>query len=179
MFSYCCYEASLKGLNWYGIYFARSYWLHYCIILLDQSMRNSLIFFLLLALPAICFCKEEQPDSCKQFRTGEFTVEGKTCIKIKRTRKFQYEKNTQEKIKSTFRIEWLNECSYTLTLIRTTDKNPITRDQIGACMPHTIIRTSNKGYTYTTQYSFMSRDQCGAMRRHVKKEETILKVEKD
>ena len=140
-------------------------------------MKNIFLPLLLLILPLITFAEKPVNDSCKQFLKGEFTVAGKPYMKITRNAKYQYEHNTQENIRSTYKIEWQDACSYTLTLIRTNDKSLIIKDQKGVPMPHKIIRSSQNRYTFTCKYSFMSRDQCGALRRHVKKEETLIKVD--
>lgn len=134
------------------------------------KMKSRFYFFVFLILPFSSFSQ----DSCRQFATGIFTVQGENYIKIKRTCKYQYENNTSNNIRSKYRIEWLDDCTYKLTMIRTTNK---IKELIGVSMIHKIIKSDDNSYTYFTQYSYMSRDRCGTIGRHIKKEETIVKTD--
>lgn len=103
-------------------------------------------------------------------------VEGKEHIKIKRTARYQFERDTMRNTKSKYKIKWIDDCVYTITLVRTTDKDRIARDKVGAVQPHHIKTTNEMRYTYATSFSFMSADVCGTLTRHEKKEETLIKV---
>ena len=113
---------------------------------------------------------------CHEFFKGKFIVEGKNHIKIRRTSHYQYETDTGKKIRSKYKIKWMDDCTYTITLVRTTARDLITRDKIGAVQPHIMGAINGKRYTYTTKYSFMSSDNCGTLRRIEKKDETLIKI---
>jgi hypothetical protein len=113
-------------------------------------------------------------NSCARFHKGNFSVKGENCISIKRTLKRQHEYNACDKIRSVYKIKWLDSCTYRLTMIRTTNK---IKELIGVDMVHKIIRTDRGEYIYTTEYRYMSRDRCGAMGRYIRKEETIIKTD--
>jgi hypothetical protein len=126
-------------------------------------------FFFISAIPFITFCGDFPADSCRQFAKGKFIVEGKEHIKIVRKKHRQIEYNSQDRIKTKYRISWTGPCPYTLVMMRTTNKDKRTRDQKGAPMPHIIISTTIDSCTYKTEYSFWKRDRCGTLRGDVKK----------
>ena len=126
--------------------------------------------------PMTSFSQHFSADSCHHFLKGRFIVEGKEYIKIKRTDRYQYERDTKSKTKSKYRIKWIDVCAYTLTLVRTTDKDRIARDKIGVAQPHIIRNINGTRYGYASNFSFLSADVCGTMTRFEKKEETLIKV---
>lgn len=139
-------------------------------------MQTKLFLGLLVLSPLLSSSQDHSGNSCHKFFKGKFIAQGKEYIKIKRNARYQYETNTKDKMKSKYKIKWVDDCVYTLTMVRTTDKNLITRDKIGAVQPHTIRNTDGEKYTYTTNFSFMSRDICGTLRRFEANEETLIKI---
>lgn len=93
------------------------------------------------------FLVSAQPD-CNRFKTGNYTLEGSSYLKIKRTRKYQYEYNTVENTESKYRVKWLSNCVYTLTLICSTDTSEVRRSMYNAPIRITITETNNDKYRY-------------------------------
>lgn len=110
------------------------------------------IFLLVFAVSGIA---QAQTANCKRFRTGTFkmTYEGKNGI-IKRTADVQEEYlNGSGSPTMTFAINWLNDCSYTLTPTATTRKKFPEIPKNGV-MTVQIIKTTATSYTYTATYSW-------------------------
>jgi len=64
---------------------------------------------------------QEKPD-CLAYKTGKFKVEGSASGIITRTKKFQFEKSDNVKIKD--KIVWISDCKYKLIPIKLkSDKN--------------------------------------------------------
>ncbi|HYG03654.1 MAG TPA: hypothetical protein VD927_14500 [Chryseosolibacter sp.] len=139
-------------------------------------IQGKLGVVLILLSSLACFSQQLPADSCHQFVKGSFIIEGREHIRIRRRPHRQIEKDTRNKITWRYKLKWVDECAYTLILIRTSDKDRIARDKIGASQPHVITNTNGTRYTYTTSFSFLSADQCGTLTRFERKEETLIKV---
>ena len=139
-------------------------------------MQNKLLIFMLVVSPMVSSSQHLPSNSCHEFFKGKFIVEGKEHIKIRRTARYQYETDSRNKIRSKYKIKWVNDCTCTITLVRTTDRDLISRDKIDAVQPQIIRVINGNKYTYTTSYSFMSGDRCGTLRRTETKEETLIKI---
>src|SRR5688500_17641138 len=113
-------------------------------------MQNKLFIFMLMAFPVVGSSQHLLSNPCYKFFKGKFIVEDKEHIKIRRTAHFQYEKDTRKKNRSKYKIKWVDDCAYSITLVRTTDRDLISRDKIGAIQPHIIRVVNGNRYTYST-----------------------------
>ncbi|HYC85130.1 MAG TPA: hypothetical protein VEB86_07900 [Chryseosolibacter sp.] len=143
---------------------------------MSSNAQAQILVCLLVFTPIASYSQQKSADSCQQFIKGRFVIDGRDHIRIKRTPRHQYERDTKALIKSKYKIKWVGDCTYTLTLVRTTDKDRITRDKIGAAQRHIITQRNGKRYRYTTSFSFVSADQCGTLTRYERKEETLIKI---
>jgi len=68
--------------------------------------------------------KADYSNPCDNFKTGSFKYldEPYTEVVIKRTKKYQYEHNKEDGMKLKFKIDWINDCHYTLTYIKVNSK---------------------------------------------------------
>lgn len=118
-----------------------------------MSVFNSIITCSLLISSA--FNAKAQAPDCKKFRNGTFkmTFEGKKGL-IRRTGNIQEEfLNGDGKPTMTFTVNWLNDCTYTLT------PTPATRKAYkdipdNGIMRVIIIKTTVNSYTYSATYSW-------------------------
>jgi hypothetical protein len=86
-------------------------------------------------------------EDCQTFRTGEFSFNSKSAIRIVRTEKTQKEYSLEDEFVDEFSIEWIDDCTYVLTLLSTNKPDKeylIPGDQ----MEVRITKTANKGYEY-------------------------------
>ncbi len=139
------------------------------------AARHNLLIISLVLSPHIGAAQHLPADSCKRFITGTFLVEGSEHIRIRRTARHQYETDSRNKTRSKYKIEWVGDCAYNITLIRTTARDRISRDKIGAVQPHIITHINGSRYTYTTTFSFLSADMCGTLTRMERKVATLIK----
>lgn len=82
-----------------------------------------LIAFILFTIQS-AFAQEPSVEDCKRFHTGTFTMAGVSGepFVFKRTKKFQFEEGLKTKdAKGKFVIEWVDDCTYTLTPARKQD----------------------------------------------------------
>lgn len=139
-----------------------------------QSFILLFFFFLINQPERVSPC-----DSCKESLTGWFMVQGNEHIKVHRTLKRQVERNTRNGKLYRYKIRWTGPCRYDLILTGTSDKNRVVKDQLRekVPMPHQVLSISDTAFTYETEFSFMSADNCGSLRRHVQKTETLIRLE--
>jgi glucose-6-phosphate 1-dehydrogenase len=81
---------------------------------------------LLITAVLICNTVSAQKDSslCVNYRQGFFSYTdtlGYTVL-VERQKKYQYEKNIVTKVKTQFRITWINDCSYEIFQTMTNSK---------------------------------------------------------
>jgi hypothetical protein len=115
-----------------------------------RKLILTFLFFLLLF--TISFA---QVPNCKKFKTGNFkmTYEGKKGL-IKRYGNTQEEYlNGDGKPTMVFTINWINDCTYTLTPTAATRKAFRDIPKEGT-MTVTIIKTTATSYTYAATYSW-------------------------
>lgn len=112
---------------------------------------NKLTFLLILVI--INTSLFSQNSNCENFRTGYFSYleEPFTSVVVRRTKKFQYEHNKKDGMKLKFKIDWIDDCQYTLTYIKVnakTDKN-VLRKKINVSITEIINPNS---YKYIADY---------------------------
>lgn len=85
-------------------------------------MKHVILGLLLLTSP-ICFSQDKD---CQRFKDGDFLIKSKKAgsIYLKRKGEIQIEEVKRDKVKLKFKVAWLDDCTYTLTLIEVI-KNPI------------------------------------------------------
>jgi len=84
--------------------------------------------------------------NCHNLHKGKFMMTGPSGgdIHIKRKKKYQIERYNRERQKYKFKIEWINECAYTLTLVKAKGKAAV-KKYYGVNVTFKII---NKGIDY-------------------------------
>ncbi len=115
-----------------------------------------LLLGLLLSFPALGFNQEKD---CQRFKDGNFIIRDKRngAIYLKRKGNLQIETAERDKVKLKFKVVWLDECTYTLTLTKIArnpqkipfDKSMILTVQILETKKNSYIQrsTSNKSET--------------------------------
>lgn len=87
-----------------------------------------LLFLLGFGIPAVAFAQnQDQPTNCKFVQYGTFILEDKkTNYKARITRKdsIQIEYDLNKDLSSTYRVTWLDSCTYTLQIIETEHDYP-------------------------------------------------------
>jgi len=84
-------------------------------------MKFVILLFLVTAFPFTYF---SQSTNCQDFRTGTFKKmdeDGPGSV-IKRTEKYQIEKNKANGTKIKLSVEWIDDCTYTLKFIKGNSK---------------------------------------------------------
>lgn len=104
-----------------------------------------LLLGLLLSLPALGFTQEKD---CRRFKDGDFLIKDKRNgdIYLKRKGELQIETAERSKVKLQFKVVWLNECTYTLTLtkiVRNPQKIPFDKNMIVTVQ---ILETKKNSY---------------------------------
>jgi len=104
---------------------------------------------------------QAQVNDCKRFRTGTFkmTYYGKPTI-IVRTETKQQQFFDGQKTPVEFTVKWLNDCTFTLTLIKGQF------DKVKAIPPNAtltmqIVKTSKNSYTQVTTANFTGQSITG------------------
>ena len=88
------------------------------------------------------------PPACGRFKTGNFLFTDSAGItwEIERGKAVQKEKNQQSGVKIRLRIEWLDDCTYKLTQIWSSDA---TRKKLNnTSVTYTIISAEENMYKY-------------------------------
>ncbi|MFZ5941849.1 MAG: hypothetical protein ACOYXB_14865 [Bacteroidota bacterium] len=108
---------------------------------------HALIFILLLIIP---FALQAQSCDCQSFRDGLFESYDKTFGKsiIERRGKWQIEYSELTKTKVLLKVKWIDDCNYTLKLIRILE-NPYHMELKKKIILHVqIIETSENMYKH-------------------------------
>jgi hypothetical protein len=88
-------------------------------------------FVILILLSGCSWRKQPKGSDCARFKTGVFLVKetnGRIETKITRTEDFQTEEHSPTKSKSTFRVIWLDDCTYKLKKLSTDIKGVPIKD---------------------------------------------------
>jgi len=82
-------------------------------------MRN-LLTCVLIILTHVLTSQQESELNCAYVKKGRFLYYSPSGgeVAVKRTRRFQKERYNNEKQKFKFKINWISECEYTLTLAK-------------------------------------------------------------
>lgn len=78
-------------------------------------------YFLILLFFAALSCSPSQQKSCKEFKTGSFSIHSEitgTNFLIKRNDSTQIQTETETGNTSEWKIEWINDCEYNIYLIK-------------------------------------------------------------
>lgn len=111
-----------------------------------------LLFFSVQAKSQEHFLLSDTPPKCHLIKEGKFIKDGvsekKWNIVIKKDSQREYTNNGRDYIK--YKIEFLDDCTYTTTVTGKSDgKNPI---RIGDFMTNTIIETDHQYIKISSQY---------------------------
>jgi len=111
-------------------------------------MRIVLTFILLFSITFISSQDVIKQLECKRFIKGKFEMTGPSGgdIKIKRKKKYQFERYNREHQKYKFSIEWTSPCTYELTLQKVKGKNSARRFE-GAKIYIEIIDVTDDSYS--------------------------------
>lgn len=79
---------------------------------------------ILLAAFIFCVFSSLKAQDCSAYHTGYFkyTDSAGTAILIHRKKKYQYEYDRVKKIRTQFRVQWIDNCTYTITQAITNSK---------------------------------------------------------
>jgi hypothetical protein len=103
-------------------------------------MKNNIILLTFLLSHLSVHAQENH--KCLNFHLGNYKVEGDSMTTIRRTKKYQIEKNKEVKTKD--KIIWVSDCKYKLVPLRVLkDKNGIIQDWI---LFFEIIETGDNYY---------------------------------
>ena len=93
-----------------------------------------------------------QTENCSSFRTGSYfyTPPNGGEVTFRRTKKKQIERYNNEHQRFIFKINWTDECEYTLTLHKTKGVNRKIKKQIIGTVLHCVIIKAELGH-YTMQ----------------------------
>jgi hypothetical protein len=116
-------------------------------------MKLFLFTFLLLILS---FGLHAQSLNCTKFRNGKFksTFDGRTEI-IERSGSIQHEYfiNSKDSLNLSFNVEWLDDCTYTLTLT----KESLERFPKNGMITVKITNTNINSYTQSSTSNFINK----------------------
>lgn len=89
---------------------------------------------------------------CGDFKTGKFiyTAPGGGEVSIKRTKKKQIERYNNEHQKFIFEINWLDDCTYDLTLVNAKGLPKEKKQEIIGSTLHCIVTASRLGHYEVT-----------------------------
>ena len=125
----------------------------------------------LLVVFIFCIAANLKAQDCKAYHKGyyKFTDSAGTVFLIDRQKNYQYQYDRAKKIRSQFRIKWIDDCTYTITQTSTNSK--AAKKFNNSTMKITIsLADVNKGYYYS----------CGCLDDTNKKENMLVtKITKD
>ena len=104
----------------------------------------------LLVVFIFCIAANLKAQDCTAYHKGyyRFTDSAGTVILIDRQKNYQYQYDRLKKIRSQFRIKWIDDCTYTITQTSTNSKTE--RKFNNRTMKITIsLADGNNGYYYT------------------------------
>jgi hypothetical protein len=118
-------------------------------------MKHLIFKYLLCFFCIIGSCytnAQTENNACSKYHTGFFSYTdsvGNTIL-VQRKKKYQYEKNTTTKVKTQFRINWVNDCTYE---IEQTLTNSRAAKKFNHSTTRVVITTGDdeKGYQYTCE----------------------------
>lgn len=106
---------------------------------------------LLIAFCMLGFLVSAQDMDCQQFKDGLFVLKSDLgTFLITRSGNRQIETSTNEKGKVILEVEWINECTYTLKLIKEKGKKMKTTFPEGFKLIVEIIEINGNSYTQVT-----------------------------
>ena len=111
-------------------------------------MKICLLIPVLYFLPAITTAQSPAPD-CLSFHTGEYmyTDSARDTWELKRTKKYQTERNKRTGKIRRFKILWLSDCEYRLTQVWTNDRSR--RKWNRADYSYRIISSTANSFSYS------------------------------
>lgn len=114
--------------------------------MVKQLAYLSIVFVALLTSKSI-FSQNNSVDStfkCQNLHKGKYMMTGPSGgdIHIKRKKKLQIEHYNRERQKYKFKIEWIDECAYTLTLVKAKGKAAV-KKYYGVNVTFKIVNIGN------------------------------------
>lgn len=122
-----------------------------------------LIIIVFLFFLTIQVNSQNKKADCKLFKTGEFVLKGDPDILIIRSQNFQVEWDKKQMTTSWYRIKWLNDCTYTSTMLKT--DNPSEAIMKGMPVRIEILETTKTGYKYKIAIPEFQVEDYGEMER--------------
>jgi len=112
-----------------------------------------LIFWVLSSLIATAIFSQNSTPDCSPFKKGDFIYKDSSGITwdLKRTNKYQTERNKQTGLLIKHKITWISNCEYKLTQIWSNNKQR--RKQNRAWLVYKIISSTEYTYEYTCSCS--------------------------
>ena len=111
------------------------------------------IFWLLSSLIAATLFSQNSIPDCSSFKKGNFFYKDSSGITwdLKRTNKYQTERNKQTGLLIKHKITWISNCEYKLTQIWSNNKER--RKENRAWLVYKIISSTDNTYEYTCSCS--------------------------
>ena len=108
-------------------------------------MKTLLIFLVLFSFENLVFSQE---NDCQSLRKGKFllldSIAGNT--QIKRNKRIQIEKGEKSGMKSKYKVTWLDECTYSLRLIKVLKNSKEINIPENVILNVEIIEVTEKSY---------------------------------
>jgi hypothetical protein len=130
-------------------------------------------FIIILLGLFFCHAAFAQADStaCLNYQKGYFSYIDSTgnTVLVHRRKKYQYDKNTVTKVRTQFRLDWKDNCSYQITQAITNSK--AARKFKNSSTIVVIAKTDgDNGYTYTCECKDGTKIKSGYMKKLTKQQ---------
>ena len=89
------------------------------------KMKKLFAILTLLFIYNSLFAQINDSSACLKYHRGKFsyTDPAGNIVLVDRLKNFQFDKNQTTKVKTQYRIKWINDCQYELTLVSTNSKS--------------------------------------------------------
>lgn len=127
--------------------------------------RSIFATMLLWSLPFICPAQTVTNAECASVHTGEFVDGSLSYIAITRDSMYQVETDTRTGEKSTFKVKWIDSCTYTLTFVKSDSKRMKKSSKKIGVLRITITYVDEDGYRYIAESDGMEVPIRGSVKR--------------
>jgi hypothetical protein len=104
---------------------------------------------------------QTEKNNCNRFKTGTFALKGDENVLVIRTENFQVEWDKKAMNTSWYKIKWINNCTYTTTLVKADNSDEIILKGIPVTIE--ILETGEKSYKYKISTSEYKVEDFGEM----------------
>lgn len=105
---------------------------------------------LIVILSGTLFSQVTDSAACLKYHRGKFSYTDSVgnVVLVNRVKKFQFEKNQTTGVKTQYRLRWINNCEYELTLVSTNSK-ALRKSKYGVSYVVISKTMGDEGYEYT------------------------------